>query len=446
MRIISMALCAGILLASGCRSVGDEPISGRSAVEAVYSVDELKRDFVQFRSIMDNKTARLYTDRDRLRKALNEAEAGLTRPMGELEFYRLLAPLVAELRCGHSFLSVSRGTERFMRDEALLFPLSVRILEDKLFVIRDGYGTGVAPGSELVSVNGRTATDIIRTLVSTVPTDGADRGRPRYDSERWFASMYYAYIDPAESFEVAYVAPGGTGLSEAKLPGARDPALAKTAKGVIFDTLGAPYSMTVHEQYAILRIPVFSYGDSRAYDKFLKDSFVEIAGRNLGTLILDVRGNYGGSPDITAELFKYLIREPTAFFSNDNPFYLARWKRPIAPAPEAFGGRLYVLMDEAGFSMSGFLLSLLKYHGIGTLVGAPSSGGYQCSDASMETTLRETGLRLRYSTQVFGTAVSGQEAGIGVQPDLRVDWTLQDYLGDGDPALAAALRSAGIRR
>jgi len=100
-------------------------------------------------------------------------------------------------------------------------------------------------------------------------------------------------------------------------------------------------------------------------------------------------------------------------------------------------------MDEAGFSMNGFLLSLLKYHGIGTLIGARSSGGFACSDASPLITLRNTGLRLRYSTQAFSVAVEGQEAGIGVEPDLAVEWTLEDYLAKRDPVMAIALEAVG---
>jgi C-terminal processing protease CtpA/Prc len=114
------------------------------------------------------------------------------------------------------------------------------------------------------------------------------------------------------------------------------------------------------------------------------------------------------------------------------------------PAEAAFNGRLYVLMDEAGFSMNGFILSLLKYHGIGTLVGAPSSGGFRCSDSSMNAVLKETGIRVRYSTAMYEVAVSGMEPGIGVAPDILVVPTLDDYLSGRDAALEAALGAAGL--
>lgn len=418
-----------------------------SPVAALYEPDRLKADFRQFRRIMEKRTARLNTDRSRLLLMLDEAEARLDAPMDELAFLRLLAPIVAELRCGHSFLSVSVGLERRLREDTPLFPLGVRIFGERLIVIEDRYGRGVAPGSEILAINGRTAADIIAFLISNMSTDGRDRGRPRYDAERWFGSMYYTYVDSSDSFTLLLRSgpgePGSEDLEERVIAGQRDPALAKLAEGIMHDTADAPYAKGYYLGYALLKVQTFSYSRPKAYEEFLKDFFAELKDRRTSALILDLRGNYGGSPAPTAELFRYLIGEPKPFFAAGNPIFLAPWKKALKPYPEAYSGKLAVLMDEAGFSMNGFLLSLLKYHGIGTLIGARSSGGFACSDASMLFTLRNTGLRLRYSTLAFSVAVEGQEAGKGVEPDLAVDWTLEDYLAKCDPVMAAALVAVG---
>ncbi|HAE21233.1 MAG TPA: hypothetical protein DCG47_02775 [Spirochaetaceae bacterium] len=455
---ISRIVCAFLmgLALSACGTVGPDmpPASSvalpaeRAPAAALYETDRLKADFKQFRRIMEGRTARLYTDRARLSAMLDEAEARLGSPMDELGFLRLLSPIVADLRCGHSFLSISAELERQLRAGTPLFPLGVRIFGDRLFVIADSYGRGIAPGSEILAINGRPASDIIALLMSNMTTDGRDQGRPRYDAERWFASLYYTYMDSSESFDMLLL--GLTGATEGEGPvartiaGQRDQALVKLAEGVIHDTTNAPYSKAYFPGYALLKIPSFSYSRPKAYEEFLKDFFAGLKSRGTGTLILDLRGNYGGSPAPTAALFRYLIGDPKPFFAPDNPVYLAPWKKEQKPYPEAFGGRLIVLMDEAGFSMNGFLLSLLKYHGIGTLIGARSAGGFACSDASLLTTLRNTGLRLRYSTQAFSVAVEGQAAGIGVEPDLSVEWTLKDYLAKRDPVMEAALRAAGV--
>ncbi len=434
-----------LLLSTACMNVGNKAAAGSDDPLTVqYGTEELREDFSRFRKIMERKTAGLYTDRTELVSMLDEAEAAIDRPMTELQYYRLLVPIVAELRCGHSFLSVSANIERHMKEEALFFPLEVRILENRLFVISDSYDKGIRPGTEILSINGRSSDDIIRSISSNMSTDGRDRGRPRYDTERWFASLYFSFIDTAEHFELELLAPGTETAAQVRLSGVKDSRLAKTAKGVVFDTLDTPPSFSFREEHALLEIPTFSYSKVGEYRNFLAEFFAGLSEKGTDTLIIDLRGNYGGSPAPTAELFGYLIDKPLPFFAKDNPFYLAPWKRATKPEADAFNGNLFLRVDEAGFSMNSFLISLLQYHGIGTLVGSPTSGGPVCSDASKNVKLRNTGLRLRYSTRVFRTAVDGMETGIGIQPDMPVKWTLEDYLEGNDPVLNAALKAAGI--
>ena len=442
--VISVILVAAALM--GIISCGSDKETVREINPdnpKLYSAAALEEDFRQFRRIMEEKTAGLYTDRAELTRLLDEAETSIQKKsMAELEFYRLLAPIVAELRCGHSFLSVSESMEAYMRDHALFFPLEVRIFDNSLFVIDDPHGTGVTPGSEIVRINGTSAGEVISIIRANMVTDGYDRGRPRYDTERWFAAMYYSFIDTADEFELVVQSPDGEGSTEVSVPAVRDSSLAKTTKGVMHDTKDSPYSVSIENGYALMTVSTFNYSKPKQFKAFLEDSFTELAEKEVDTLILDLRGNYGGTPVPTVELFAYLIEGPVPFFAKDNPFYLNKWKKPVEPAPQAFNGRLYVLMDEAGFSMNSFLLSLLEYHRIGTLIGTPSSGGYMCSDASREKTLKNTGLRLRYSTQAFKTAVEGQKAGIGIEPDIFVEWSLEDYLSGNDPVLAAAVEAS----
>lgn len=431
-----MLVAAAVAFLGACASTGDP--------EKVYPVSELKQDFAQFREIIENHTAGLYTDGAELNNLLEKAEEGIRPGMTELEFYRILAPAVAGLRCGHSFLSVSKAMEEEMRTRATLFPLDVRILGGKLYVIADPHSVGVPPGSEILRINGRPSNELIDQILVNMPTDGRDTGRPRYDAERWFASMYYTYIDTPDEYILEIQIPESAASSRVIIPAVKDPTRAKTSKGVVHDTVDTPWSTAFKEGYAYLKIPVFLYRDQKEYNAALERFFSELTSRGTELLILDLRGNYGGTPSPTVELFRYLINEPLPFFAEENPFYLAKWKRPVQPSTNAFDGRLYILMDEACFSMNSFLISLLKYHGIGTLVGAPSSGSFMCSDAARSKVLKNTGIRLRYSTQVFATAVEEQQSGIGIEPDILVDWKLDDYLEGNDPVLAAALEDSGV--
>jgi len=439
--IAKMAATLAVALALG--SCASQIGVGAYDAQTRFTPEELRGDFRRFRHALENEAIGLYADHRRLGSMLDEAESGLVEPMTELEFFRRLSPLVAELHCGHSSLSLSKRAERRMRKEGLFFPLELRIYGERLFVIKDRYATGIALGSEILAINEKPAAEIIDAILSRMTSDGKDRGRLRYDAERHFAAMYQGYIDAPERFALRLRRPGELLDRLEEVQAVQDPALATTPLAIMRDTLNAPYGGTIGESHAILVIPCFGISDTKAYASWLEGFFEELKEKKIPSLILDLRGNYGGSPEPTVELFKYLIDRPLPFFAEDNPIYLAPWKTATKPSPSRFSGSLYVLMDEAGFSMNGFLLSLLKYHKIGTLIGAASSGGYRCSDASRETTLPATGLRLIYSTRAFSVAVEGQESGVGVAPDIAVSPTLEDWISGRDPVLETALSLAG---
>lgn len=406
----------------------------------MYDVSAVQEDFYQFRKILENKAACLYTDKVRLKIMLDEAEAALKNEMSEEEFYRLLAPIAAELKCGHSFLSVSEAAEEYMKTSGLFFPLEVRILNNNLYVIKDPYNTGVKPGTQILSINGQKSEEVVQKILNNMTTDGNDTGRKRYDAERWFASMYYIFIDTPFVFTLELL--GGLSESEmytAEISAVHDSSLVTTTMGIVHNTANTPYLFEIKDTYALAKIPTFSCTDISTYKNDMYSFFSDIKTRKNENLILDVRGNYGGSPEPTIELFSYLIKTPAIFFADDNPFYLAKWKKPVQPSEKNFTGNLYVLMDEAGFSMNSFLLSLLKYHKIGVLIGAKSSGGFMCSDASMNAVLKNTGIRLRYSTDVFKTKVEGFPAGEGIGPDISIEWTIDDCVNGNDPVMKSVL-------
>lgn len=419
----------------------------------LYGTEELARDLSRFRRIVERKAVGIYADRAAMALALDEAEHAVAAgPMDEAAFYRLLAPALAALRCGHSFLDPSPAAEARMRAEGRFFPLTVRSLDGRLYAIADPYGAGVPPGSELISIDGRSAAELFSFIASRLSTDGRDTGQPRYDAERWFAAMLYLFVGEFESFDIEYLPPiargaaeatGRSGVERTVAQAVRDPALAKTPSGIVYGTIGGRPTHSFRDGYAYLKIPIFAAPDQKAYEAYLADFFAELKARGYGSLVLDLRGNYGGSPPPTAALFRYLIDRPLPFFGPGH-LLLMPWRVAQKPNPDRFQGGLYVLMDEAGFSMNGFLLALLKYHGIGTLVGAPSSGGYRCSDSTMSRALPATGICVRFSTAAYEVAVRGMPAGIGVAPDLPVVPSLGDLVSGRDYILEAALNAAGI--
>src|SRR5262249_33058675 len=110
-----------------------------------------------------------YTPKAELDKRFDQAEQALDRPMNVYEFYRLVAPAVAALKCGHTGVRVNPDLAKGKP----VFPLVVRVLGGKLYILRDlANAKGTLAGKEVRAINGVTAEKIIHVMLSAAPGDG----------------------------------------------------------------------------------------------------------------------------------------------------------------------------------------------------------------------------------------------------------------------------------
>jgi hypothetical protein len=143
--------------------------------------------------------AQLAEDYDIFCRALREAHPGLYRfmpaqemdqrmretgdrlvdPMSAVQFYRLLAPVVAGIGCGHTkFHPAGALTEErlyhYFFDTLGLFPLRL-LFGDGRARVTGTYREGDSPiafGSELLAINGRPADSLTAVLFDRIAADG----------------------------------------------------------------------------------------------------------------------------------------------------------------------------------------------------------------------------------------------------------------------------------
>lgn len=211
-------------------------------------------------------------------------------------------------------------------------------------------------------------------------------------------------------------------------------------------------------------------------------------------LILDVRGNGGGSRVALRTLFPYFLgpedpprvvnvaalRVPSGSSAEDAGEELAdrwlypasaahwdeeeraailavarrfrpEWKPPAGqfsdwhymvlsrkePAPFTYAGDVVVLMDGGCFSATDIFLGAFQGHRGVTLLGAPSSGG---SGRSRGIVLAHSKIELRLSSMASFQPDGRLYDGNGILPDRRVDPAPGDFVGASDAQLDAALQ------
>jgi hypothetical protein len=110
-------------------------IDVQAAQDKNYSREELVQDLKQIeRTIMDENPL-IFTDREKLKADFAQRYNLIEDGMTELEFYRLINPLIADINCGHTNLYISEALEKNREKKAKFFPLQVTLINDELFAL-----------------------------------------------------------------------------------------------------------------------------------------------------------------------------------------------------------------------------------------------------------------------------------------------------------------------
>jgi len=410
-----------------------------------FSQAELQADFTELQRLITMYHPKLYTDREAIERLSEENYGRIRDGMTELDFYRLLAPIVASLNCGHSSISLSQPSLARLHAEGVFFPLPLYLVGRRAFITMQGFDAEISPGAEILSINGRSMATIIEELFDSMCSDGTNETY-KYMINRADGFMYwYRYLlDDDTVYEIAYRNGDGGEVSTTRLSAATMAEINhKNPEPRGRDQ--PPCSTAFTETYALIRFAAFypqGVYTIAKYKQFIDDFFRKVMDSGIPTVILDVRDNFGGDPNVTSHLFSYLARTSQPYFSHDSPSYYPGLKNPVPLAANRFRGRLITLMNGLSFSSTGHLLALLKYQDIGTFVGEESGGSFACTDSSQDFYLPNTRLRFRSSTQIWLVATEGLTPGRGIMPDHAASVSVEDYLAGRDVVMEYAVTLA----
>jgi tricorn protease len=148
-------------------------------------------------------------------------------------------------------------------------------------------------------------------------------------------------------------------------------------------------------------------------------------------LIIDVRGNTGGSID--SWVIEKLMRRAWAFWQRRSPEH----SRPLPNMQNAFRGHLAVLIDENTYSDGETFAEGIKRLQLGALVGRRTAGaGVWLSDRNR---LADNGLMRAAENAQFSLDGSWLIEGRGVAPDIEVDNPPRATFDGADAQLDAAI-------
>lgn len=382
----------------------------------------------------------------------------ITQPLTASQFFRLAAPLVANLKDGHTGLGAP--IDFLTKQDISLFPYTVNFsLKAPYIRVKLDLSTSesLPAGTEIISINGITSEEIVGQIVASNSGEN-----PAFRLDRasdlllgFQLALYFDMKGPVYKLEYRHEGKSTTinidGRKLAELKQAEEKQLSESAESSQPDYF---YSLLPEKNTAILTMR--NMDGREEFRIFLEEAFSSIAQNNIQNVILDFRNNGGGDSGLGDELFQYISKEPYTQFSKTSIKYSrlqkALFKRmcemessqcstydyisnksngqvetfasdkliPIREDIKPFTGKVYLLTSVGTFSSAASFAQCFSHYKMGTIVGEETGGWIISYGDLIRTLLPNSKLLLFMSHKKFEQVGATENDLFGTYPNIAI--------------------------
>ncbi|WP_426478243.1 S41 family peptidase [Chryseobacterium sp. CBSDS_008] len=463
-----------------------------SVLNGQFTPDQFVEDLRTFRSIREKANSGLYVYRSR--KQIDsiyqqaEEEAGNSKTI--FDFYKIIAKLTGFEGSCHNYTDLPNHASYYLTQKPEYLPITLKNIDGRL--LQDSKDTAVPLGAEILSINGVPTKEMISRFSQYYFSDGYSMPyKETTGFERGMLDKFYMEFGTHKKYVISYQWNGA--VKEISLPGIpleNFKKLQDTRYSLAFDKklMSEKYSFS-KEGEGIYRLSLrgfdFATGkEDPAYKKFsaFLDQMMDTLEREkIENLIIDLRGNTGGTGALYEKVFSYLTQRPfrdshyaytqfnevpmeeklvitPLFLSNgvqdkrglnaylkqlypkdiQGKYYWADDKNPsVLPNDRTFKGQLYLLVDQRVASAASHLASLIKSYTNAVVIGKETVGGYYEHNGHLPLVyeLPNTGIQTGFSiVHVIQDAqnLPDQKRGQGIIPHITIQQTDQEFLDQTD--------------
>ncbi|WP_304065360.1 S41 family peptidase [Pedobacter glucosidilyticus] len=486
MKILKLLMLSVIVLMVSCTSKKKY----NQALIVEHPVEALKKDYQILKTSLLEAHPGIYwyIDSIVLAQKFDSVENLLNKPLTSLAFYRYVAPLITEIKCGHTRLVYPNKKYTLAEKQALkakgVHPFNqfkIALDEDKVFIksVRDSSSHPLKPKMQILSIDAYPVNTIIKKANQLFSSDGYNKTLQPYIIENNFG--YYYQLNFKKSDSILLKIKQDTLIKDVNLGFKKIKSSSKKIdKKLVYlgkDADGKPIldlKIDTLTKVAILKVGSFSFEQAN-FSKFYRQSFKKLKEQKINNLILDLRGNSGGRLSACNKLFRYLYDQPAIFnqrvevkerYISTRKYFQNSWfynfpfphltikkdslgyytplrtHKYLEPKNNVYQQNLFVLINGLSYSATSLLAANLQGVKRGFFIGEETGGAYNKCTAGIipYVNLPNTKVKLRLPLKVMKPNTSQSIVGRGVFPHHEVHSNLLDELEGKDKQLEKALQ------
>lgn len=333
-----------------------------------YSPAELQKDYTVYRQILEEAHPGLYwyTSKDSMDQYFEYGRSQLNDSLTETDFRRILMYVTAQIGCGHTTVRPSKQFSRYLDTArvARLFPLSMKLwggysesYKDTMVVAANlnRKDSMLRRGTQIFSINGHSTKQLVDTFFRFLSTDGYNRTHKyqTLSNRGYFGSLYSSIFGFSREYLVEYA--DSTGERRSVMIKPFYPAADTATRNAVRPVIRIPQpSRKERKQIRLNNVRLLkidsvnrtammdlnSFGRGYGLKKFFRHSFRSLHKHGVDHLIIDVRGNGGGSVTNSTLITRFIASEP--FVVADSLYAIAKHKTYSRYIEKDFYNRLFM--------------------------------------------------------------------------------------------------------